>query len=69
ALASDQKRLPLDHPDIALRQSNLSIVLRRLGEVAEARSLLELAYDSLLRKFGPEHPDTRLVKGNLDDLP
>jgi tetratricopeptide (TPR) repeat protein len=57
------------YPSIAVRQSNLAMVLKDLGELGEARDLLRQAYATMLDKFGPDHPSTRTVKANLDGLP
>jgi hypothetical protein len=39
ALASDEKTFKPGHPSIAIRQSNLALVLRDLGQLGEARDL------------------------------
>jgi hypothetical protein len=54
------------HPSIAIRQSNLALVLQDLGELEEAVALLKTAYTSLLKKFGPHHPHTQTAKNNLE---
>ena len=40
-------------------------VLRGLGELEEARDLLRNAYQRVLKKLGEDHPNTRIVGGNL----
>jgi hypothetical protein len=42
------------------------MVLLDLGELEEARELAELAYQSFLQKFGPQHPTTQIFKKNLE---
>ena len=68
ALASDEKTYEAGHPSIAGSQSNLGMVLRDLGELAEARDLLRKAYRTVLDRLGPDHSHTKTVKGNLDSL-
>ena len=41
---------------------------RALGEFSEARDLAQNAYTSSLAHLGPDHPNTRLLKANLDSL-
>jgi len=50
---------------IAVRQSNLAIVYRYLGEYARARDLLEAALASAVKNFGPEHPSVATSQSNL----
>jgi len=53
------------HPSIAIRQSNLALVLQDLGELAEARDLLKKAFKTFLKKFGRGHPHTKTGADNL----
>ncbi|MEE8584870.1 MAG: tetratricopeptide repeat protein [Acidobacteriota bacterium] len=53
------------HPSIAVRQSNLAMVLQDLGELEEARDLLRAAHKSLLEGYGPDFPLTKTASGNL----
>ena len=53
------------HPSIAISQSNLVLVLKDLGEVEEARDLLEKAYATALSRLGFNHPMTRTIRANL----
>jgi tetratricopeptide (TPR) repeat protein len=57
ALESDLRQFGPDHPNVAIRRSNLANILRALGEHAEARKQVELALESDLRQFGPDHPN------------
>ncbi len=41
------------------------MVLNDLGELPEARDLLQQAYRSFLKKLGPNHPNTKKVLGYL----
>ena len=49
--------------------NNLGMMLKDLGDLAEARAHFErvLAIDETT--FGPDHPKTQLVRRNLDSLP
>jgi tetratricopeptide (TPR) repeat protein len=68
ALASAERNFEPGHPMIAVRQSNLALVLKDLGRLEEARELLEKALASLLRRFGPDHPKSQTVLWNLASL-
>ncbi len=65
ALELDQGAFEPGHPSIATRQSNLALVLKDLGELEEARDLLEASHASFKRKFGQDHPNTKIVRENL----
>jgi tetratricopeptide (TPR) repeat protein len=69
ALASDEKSFEPGHPSIAIRQSNLALVLKDLGQLKEARDLLRKSHTSFLERFGPDHPYTKTVKTNLRSFP
>jgi hypothetical protein len=68
ALASDQRSFEAGHPSIALRQSNLALVLQDLGELPEARELMIQAYGSLQAKLGDDHSQTKVVRRNLESI-
>ena len=53
---------------IARQSSNLAIVLRNLGEHAEARRQLESALESDLENFGPDHPNVAVCRSNLANV-
>jgi tetratricopeptide (TPR) repeat protein len=69
ALASDEKSFEPGHPSIAIRQSNLALVLKDLGQLEEARDLLRQAYSASLERYGSGHPNTKTFKTNLERLP
>ena len=69
ALSSDENSFAPGHPTIALRQSNLAVVLRDLGQLDEAQDLLRQSYSAFLERFGPDHPHTKNVKSHLQNLP
>jgi hypothetical protein len=58
-----------DQPRVAMDVNNLGMMLKDLGDLAEARAHFErvLAIDETT--FGPDHPKTQLVRRNLDSLP
>jgi tetratricopeptide (TPR) repeat protein len=65
ALASAEKTFAPGHPSIAIRQSNLALVLKDLGQLEEARDLLRkaLAFDE--KTFEPGHPSIAISQSNL----
>jgi tetratricopeptide (TPR) repeat protein len=65
ALESDLLHLGPDRPEVAVRRSNLAIVLSRLGEHGEARKQIELALESGLRQLGPDHSEVAVRRSNL----
>ncbi|MDQ3930560.1 MAG: tetratricopeptide repeat protein, partial [Chloroflexota bacterium] len=54
-----------DHPTVAIRLSNLGLVLQDLGDLQGARSNLERALAIDQAVYGPEHP---AVAANLFNL-
>lgn len=68
ALEADEKNYASGHPKIALSQSNLSEVLKVLGEIEEAKDLAGQAYRNFLDKFGPGHPYTKTAKRNWESF-
>jgi tetratricopeptide (TPR) repeat protein len=48
--------------------NNLGSVLQDLGELQEARKLYERALKILRERLGEDHPNTRIVAGNLDSV-
>jgi len=65
ALACDEKTFAPGHPSIAIRQSNLAMALRNLGQLDEARDLLRRALASDEKTFGPGHPSIAISQSNL----
>ena len=68
ALAIDESTYGPDHPDVALRLSNLAMVHAALGEPAAARPLLERAVAIAEARLPPGHPDLALYRENLTAL-
>jgi Tfp pilus assembly protein PilF len=58
-----------EHPDVAVRLSNLGVVLWDLGNQAGARANFERALKILKKVLGDDHPNTLLVQKNLAALP
>ena len=54
-----------DHPSAVVRLTNLAMVLKDLGQPAEARPLLQRALLILERTYGPDHP---IVATSLTNL-
>jgi tetratricopeptide (TPR) repeat protein len=65
ALASAEKSFEPGHPSIAIRQSNLAMVLKDLGQLEEARDLLRKALASDEKSFEPGHPTIASSRSNL----
>jgi tetratricopeptide (TPR) repeat protein len=65
ALASAEKSFAHEHPSIAIRQSNLALVLWDLGELEEARDLLRQALAFYEQAFAAGHPSIAGSQSNL----
>ena len=65
ALDRAEKSLPAGNPGIAVRQSNLALVLRDLGELSEARDLLCKAVASAEESYPPGHSAIAAQRSNL----
>ncbi len=65
ALASDEKNLGANHPDVAVACGNLAGVLKDLGDYAGAKVLLERALASAEQSLGADHPVTAVRCSNL----
>ncbi|TFG93046.1 MAG: tetratricopeptide repeat protein [Syntrophobacterales bacterium] len=65
ALSTSETTLEPDHPSIAIRQSNLAMVLRSLGELNEARDLLRKALATWEKAFEPGHSSIAIRQSNL----
>jgi tetratricopeptide (TPR) repeat protein len=60
-----EKNFEPGHPSIAISQSNLALVLQKLGELKEARDLLTKALASDEKNFEPGHPSIAISQSNL----
>ena len=56
-----EKAHEADHPTLAVSYSNLALVEKALGNLNEARRLLEQAYEIAKSKLGPEHATTKTI--------
>ncbi len=65
ALAIDEAAYGPDHPTVAIRLSNLALILQDLGQLAEARPLAERALAITEAAYGPDHPDVAIRLNNL----
>ena len=65
ALEIAEKTFEPGHPSIAIRQSNLALVLQDLGQMEEARDLLRQALASDEKTFEPGHPSIAISQSNL----
>ena len=65
ALASAEKTFEPGHPSIAIRQSNLAVLLERSGQLEEARDLLRQVLASDEKTFEPGHPTIAIRQSNL----
>ncbi|MGH9845547.1 MAG: tetratricopeptide repeat protein, partial [Blastocatellia bacterium] len=57
-----------DHPSVARDVNNLASVLKDLGDLASARQLFERALAIFTQFLGAEHPNTQIVRRNLESL-
>ena len=56
------------HPHTASSLNNLGGLLLAQGEYEAARPYYERALAIFEEKLGPEHPQTKIARGNLDSL-
>jgi Flp pilus assembly protein TadD len=69
AISHWEKALGPDHPDTATSLNNLGYLLQDMGDLVGARPYYERALLISEAKLGKEHPTTKIVRGNLADLP
>ena len=65
AIEIEEKYFDPDHPTLATSYSNLATILRALGDLPEARRLMELAIEIDEKHFDPEHPSLATRYTNL----
>ncbi len=53
------------HPNIAIRQQNLALVLKDLGDLEGAKELLQQALATDQQNYEPEHPKIATAQSNL----
>jgi hypothetical protein len=57
-----------DHPDMAIRLTNLGQFLKATNRLAEAEPLMRRALAIAEVSYGPDHPNTRTFRANLARL-
>jgi hypothetical protein len=57
-----------EHPQVAVGVNNLGDVTRLQGDLVGARAAFEHALGILKKSLPPDHPNIKLVQGNLDSL-
>ena len=68
ALAIDEAAHGDNHPQVAIRLSNLGSVLENLGDLSGAKAHFERALAIRLHFLGEDHPKTKLIKEKLSSL-
>ncbi len=68
ALRIDEQAYGPEHPNVAIRVSNLGSVLQDLGDLAGARAHFERALRIFQKFLGDDHPNTRIARNNLRAL-
>ena len=68
ALAVQQRRLGMKHPEVAITLNNLSGLLLDANRAAEAEPVARRALDILDGSLGPEHVRSGLAASNLADV-
>ena len=68
ALAIKLKQLGADHPSVAISYNNMAYVYKAKKDLPKAKEYWEKAYAIFLKRLGPNHSNTKLVKGQLDEL-
>jgi hypothetical protein len=58
--------LPADDAAVLETRRNLAGLLDRTGNLAEAEEELRTVLEAYRRNLGPDHPDTRLLTGELE---
>ncbi|HYU34394.1 MAG TPA: tetratricopeptide repeat protein [Thermoanaerobaculia bacterium] len=68
ALATKEKALGPDHPDLAVTFHHLAALFADLGRSAEARSIYRHALDIFVRTLGPAHPHSQACRAGYAGL-
>jgi tetratricopeptide (TPR) repeat protein len=68
ALTIEEKTLGADHPNVAVRLSNLASILTNISRPAEAEPLLRRALGIQEKRFGLEDPRIAIYLNNLAEL-
>ena len=56
------------HPNVATSLNNLAALYYKQGKYAKAPPVYQHALTIWRKALGPDHPDTKLVRSNLDKL-
>jgi len=67
-LSIRETRLGPDHPLVATSLTNMALIKRKIGDLEEARRLLDRALSIRERTQGPRHPDTAATLDELADV-
>src|SRR6185437_6402274 len=62
------RQFGLDDPRVAMALTNLGLAELEAGDIGGARAHQQRAYEALLCAYGPDHCNTRLVVGRLENL-
>ena len=62
------KQLGLEHPDLALHYWWIGVALKEKNDISKAKEFIGKSHTIFLKKLGPNHPDTKNTKAELDAL-
>ena len=65
-LKACRETLGNDHPDTLSSISSMAMLLKDMGEVAEAKTLYEEAVQGATETLGKDHPHTKIFQRGLD---
>jgi tetratricopeptide (TPR) repeat protein len=68
ALEVAEKRVGLNHPDVATSLNHLAKSHQAQGQYTQAEPLFKRALDILEKTLGPDHPDVATTLNNLADF-
>jgi len=68
AMRSDEQTFGEAHPTIAIRYSNLALVLQDMGDYERAKKLLKKTNTIMQEHFNKDHPYTKKAKAYLENL-
>ncbi len=57
-----------NHPDVAQSLNNLALLYKSQGKYEQAEPLFQRAVAIMERALGLDHPNTRIVRDNLERL-
>jgi tetratricopeptide (TPR) repeat protein/predicted HTH transcriptional regulator len=65
ALEIEEKELGIDHPQVAIAQNNLGLILKSMGDLSGAQQCYERSLHILESHYGREHPQVAVCLNNL----